>query len=43
MKTPSPYEMKTPPLLLAAALLFWGWQTELLLFAIIMAAILEGA
>jgi hypothetical protein len=35
--------MKTPPLLLAATLLFWGWQTELLLFAIIMAIILEGA
>jgi hypothetical protein len=35
--------MKTPPLLLAVILLFWGWQTELLLFAIIMAVILEVA
>lgn len=35
--------MKTPPFLLSIALLFWGWQTELLLFAIVMAVILEGA
>jgi len=43
MKTASPYKIKTPPLLLAVALLFWGWQTKLLLFAIIMTVILEGA
>ena len=35
--------MKTPPFLLGAAILFWGWQTGLLVFAVIMAAILEGA
>jgi len=35
--------MKTPPFLLGATLLFWGWQTGLYIFAIIMALILEGA
>ncbi len=34
--------MKTPPLLLAAALLFWGWQTGYLVFAVPMAAVLES-
>jgi transglutaminase-like putative cysteine protease len=34
--------MKTLPLLFGATLLFWGWQTKLLLFAVIMAVILEG-
>ncbi len=34
--------MNTPPLLLAAALLFWGRQTGLLAFAVPMALILEG-
>lgn len=33
--------MKTPTLLLSAALMFWGWQTELWLFAIPTAIILE--
>jgi hypothetical protein len=32
-----------PPLLLAAALVFWGWQTGLWPAACFMAAILEGA
>jgi hypothetical protein len=35
--------MKTPPLLLGATLLFWGWQTGLLIPAVVMAVILEGA
>ena len=35
--------MKTPPLLLGAAVLFWGWQTGLFIFAVPMAVILEGA
>ena len=35
--------MKTPPLLLAMALLFWGWQTDQLVFAIPLALILEGS
>ena len=35
--------MKTPPLLLGAALLFWGWQTEHLIVGAAMAAVLEGA
>jgi hypothetical protein len=32
-----------PPLLLAASLLFWGWQSHLLSFALPMALLLEGA
>lgn len=35
--------LKTPPLLLGAALLFWGWQSELLLFGAVMGIILESA
>jgi transglutaminase-like putative cysteine protease len=35
--------MNTPPLLLGATLLFWGWQTGLLPFAGVMAVVLEGA
>lgn len=35
--------MKTPPLLLGASLLFWGWQTEHLLLAILVALCLEGS
>ncbi len=35
--------MKTPPLLLGAALLFWGGQAGLLPLAVILAAALEGA
>jgi len=30
-----------PPLSLAAALLTWGWQTEHLAYAVIMAVLLE--
>lgn len=33
--------MKTPPLLIGAALIFWGWQTGLWIFAIPMVAIIE--
>ena len=32
-----------PPLLLAAALLFWGWQSDFLLVSALMAATLESA
>jgi hypothetical protein len=35
--------MKTPPLLLGAVLLFWGWQASFPVVGAIMAAILEGA
>ncbi|MFO1488319.1 MAG: transglutaminase domain-containing protein [Verrucomicrobiota bacterium] len=35
--------MKPPPLLLAAALLFWGWQTDLFKVSLLMAIILESA
>lgn len=35
--------MKTPPLLLGATLLFWGWQTHLIVPGVIMAVILEGS
>ena len=35
--------MKTPPLLLGAALCFWGWQTEHLAAGAGMAALLESA
>jgi hypothetical protein len=35
--------MKTPPFLLGAALLFWGWQTDFLIPGAIMAVILEGS
>ncbi|MBW1704570.1 MAG: transglutaminase domain-containing protein [Deltaproteobacteria bacterium] len=35
--------MNTPPLLLGAALLFWGWQTGFLVIAAVMALILEGS
>ncbi|SKB11087.1 Transglutaminase domain-containing protein [Planktothrix sp. PCC 11201] len=34
--------MKTPALLLGTTLIFWGWQTGLLIFALPMALILEG-
>jgi protein-glutamine gamma-glutamyltransferase len=37
------HEMKIPRFLLGAALLFWGWQTGLIVFAVIMAALLESA
>ncbi len=35
--------MTTPPGLLGAALLFWGWQSGLVLFGAIIAVILEGS
>jgi len=35
--------MKTPPLLLGAALLFWGWQSDFLAAGAIMGVILESA
>ena len=35
--------LKTPPLLLVAALLFWGWQSDLLLVGAVMGIILESA
>ena len=34
--------MKPPPLLLGAALLFWGWQAEFLLVGALMAVALES-
>lgn len=35
--------MNTPPLLLGAALLFWGWQTGLLWVGAVMALLLESS
>lgn len=35
--------MKTPPFLLGATLLFWGWQTGLVIPGVVMAAVLEGS
>ena len=35
--------MNTPPLLLGATVLFWGWQTRLLPFAAALAILLEGS
>jgi len=35
--------MNIPPVLLGCTLLFWGWQSQLLLWALPMALILEGA
>jgi len=34
---------KPPPLLLGAAVLFWGWQSGYLPVAILIAAVLESA
>jgi len=36
-------EHRYPPLLLGAAVVFWGWQSGLLVYAAVMAAALEGA
>ncbi len=33
--------MKTPPFLLGAALLFWGWQSDFLLVGLAMGVLLE--
>jgi len=35
--------MKTPPFVLGATLLFWGWQTGLLVPGAVMAIVLEGS
>ena len=35
--------MKTPPLLLGAALLFWGWQTGFVIAGAVMAVVIESA
>src|SRR5712671_7244799 len=35
--------MKTPPLLLLATLVFWGWQSGFLLVGTIMGVVLESA
>ncbi len=35
--------MKTPPFLLLAALLFWGWQTDFLLIGACLGVLLESA
>ncbi|MBA4368374.1 MAG: hypothetical protein C0403_12150, partial [Desulfobacterium sp.] len=35
--------MKTPPFLMGAALVLWGWQTDLLFFALLMVPVVEGA
>jgi len=35
--------MNTPPFLLGATLVFWGWQSGLLAAGVVMGAVLEGA
>ena len=35
--------MKTPSFILGASLIFWGWQTNLLIPAVVMALVLEGS
>ena len=35
--------MKITPLLLGAALMFWGWQTGLWIFAVVMALVFEAS
>ena len=35
--------MRTPPLLVGSALLFWGWQTGFVLPGMLMALVLEGS
>ena len=35
--------MKTPSFILGASLIFWGWQTGLLIPAVIMALVMEGS
>ena len=35
--------MNPPPFLAGAALLFWGWQTGLVLPALFVALVLEGS
>ncbi len=35
--------MKTPPFLLFATLLFWGWQSDLLIVGAVLGAVLESA
>src|SRR5262245_60435337 len=35
--------MNPPPLLIGAALLFWGWQTGFLMAGALMASVLEGS
>ncbi|HIB54191.1 MAG TPA: transglutaminase domain-containing protein [Nitrospirales bacterium] len=35
--------MKAPPLLLGVTLVFWGWQNELLVLAVVAATLLEGS
>src|SRR5205807_2291537 len=42
-KRPGSNPMRTPPLLLGATLLFWGWQTGFLVEGLLMGAIIEGA
>jgi transglutaminase-like putative cysteine protease len=37
------FQMKTPPFLLGAALIFWGWQAGFFVAGALMAVILEGA
>jgi protein-glutamine gamma-glutamyltransferase len=37
------HQMKPPPLLLGATLVFWGWQAELLLPGALMAVLIESA
>lgn len=35
--------MKVPPMLLVAALLFWGWQTDQIIYGVLMGALLEAS
>ncbi len=35
--------MRCPPLVLAGALVFWGWHTQVLAYALVMAGVVEAA
>jgi len=40
---PQKENRNTPPLLLLAALAFWGWQSGLLIFGVVMGVVLESS
>jgi hypothetical protein len=43
LPTPANTAVKAPPLLLGAALVFWGWQSGFLMIGVLLAVVLESA